>query len=165
MDDHRGNPRLGNMCFQPGLLTADGAETVHDTTQVIEVTIDGVFRRKTAITDGATPTTDGVSGATFTALAADQTCWFIWCLDAALAVKVVQGEIKDVDGDEDVPLEYPGFPDIPLTLAPFAIQRVQTAGTSSAWTFGASNWNATGVTDLILNVASLPRRVPTTATA
>jgi hypothetical protein len=41
---------------------------------------------------------------------------------------------------------------------PFAYQLVQTAGTSSAWTFGTSNWNATGVTDAIVDISVLPDR-------
>lgn len=159
------NVRGITAAFTSGLLTATGAETVHDTTVTIVFAINGVLYTKTAITDGATPTTDGRTGSAFTALAADQACNFVWCLDSSGNVKVCQGPIRDVDGDTDIPKIYPEFPSIPDTLCPFAYQRVQTAGTSTAWTFGTSNWNATGVTDAIKNVSTLPRSVPRDTTS
>lgn len=150
--------------FTSGLLTATGAETVHDTTVAISYAIKGAMYSKAAVTDGTTPTTDVNTGVAFLALAADEACTFVWMLNAAGTIAVAQGPIVDVDGDTDlIKGDLPLFPPIPAGYCPFAYQKVQTAGTSSAWTFGASNWNATGVTDVIVNVATLPDR-PTTAT-
>lgn len=158
--DHR------NYCTSSGLLTATGAETVHDTTVTITYCIDGVAYTKTAITDGATPTTDANTGAAFTPLQADKACCFLWLLDAAGTVKVAQGPIVDVDGDTDDPAKIlPLMPPVPKDHVAFARQVVQTNGASSAWTFGSSNWNATGVTDLIQNLLTLPSRPPNLATA
>ena len=152
------------MAFSSGLLTAAGAETVHDTTVTITFSIDGVLATKTAITDGATPTTDANTGAAFAPLAADKACVFVWMLNASGTVKVAQGPIVAVDGDTDEPkTQVPLFPPIPAGHCPFAYQKVQTAGTSSAWTFGTSNWNATGVTDVIKNISTLPARPSTDA--
>jgi len=147
------------MAMTSGLLTATGAETVHDTTVTITFAINGKLYTKTAITDGVTPTTDYNTAAAFLPLSADKACCFVWSLNGSGAMKVMQGSIVDVDGDTDRPkLQRPPFPDIPDDVCPIAYQIVQTAGNSSAWTFGSSNWNATGVTDAIVNVATLPRR-------
>lgn len=148
-----------------GLLTATGAETVHDTTQTMNYAINGVLYRKTAITDGATPTTDYKTAVAFVALAADKACVFVWGLNSSGAVKVVQGDVVSVDGDTDRPLVRPAIPDIPDDICPIAYQVVQTNGASSSWTFGTSNWNATGVTDAIVDVSTLPRRLPGDVTA
>lgn len=148
-----------DMCMTSGLLTATGAETVYDTTVAIVYSIDGKLYSKSTVADGATPTTDLNTSDTFNALAADKCCVFVWCLNSSGTVGVVQGPIVDVDGDTDlVELQVPTFPPIPSGYVPFAYQKVQTAGTSSAWTFGSSNWNATGVTDVIVNVSTLPAR-------
>lgn len=160
------NPLRGlTAAFTSGLLTAAGAETVHDTTVTIVFAINGRLYTKTAITDGATPTTDYRTGAAFEALDADEACTFVWCLNSSGAVKVVQGPVVKVDGDTDRPLVRPSFPSIPDDVCPFAYQVVQTAGNSSAWTFGTSNWNATGVTDAIVNISTLPRRAPSDTTS
>ena len=60
--------RGGVFCTTSGLLTAAGAETVHDTTVTINYVLDGKIATKTAITDGATVTTDYNTAAAFPAL-------------------------------------------------------------------------------------------------
>ncbi len=165
-------PRGLTAAYISGALTAAGAETVYDTTVAINYSIDGKLYQKAAVTDGTTPTTDLNTGAAFTALAADEGCVFVWTLNAAGTVQVAQGPIEKVNGDTDEfqatpagPDSAPEYPYLPDSVCPFAYQIIQTAGTSSAWTFGSSNWNATGVTDIIVNVASLPVRPPTDTTA
>ncbi len=151
-----------------GLLTATGAETVVDTTAQIDVVIDGVIYPIAAMADEATPTTDINTGAAFVPLQPDKTCFFVYMLNSAGTLAVAQSEIRDVDPDADTPVEdggLPPLPSIPDGYCPFAVQRVQSAGTSSAWTFGTSNWNATGITDVILNIATMPSRPPSNATA
>ena len=149
-----------NRCFTSGLLTGTGAETVYDTTATIVYTVDGVLKSKTAVTDGVTPTTDGNTGAAFTAVLPDKICVFVWALNAAGTVALFQGEIKDVDGTTDVATDYPDFPSIPNTHTPFAYTIYQTAGTSAAAGLrpGTSNWNATGLTASHVNVSELPKR-------
>lgn len=147
-----------NFATTSGLLTATGPETVHDTTVAISYCINGKAYSKAAITDGATPTTDFNTSAAFTALTADKGCVFVWGLNSAGAVKVVQGPIENMDGDTDLFKVSPQFPDIPDTITPFAYQVITLDGTASSWTFGSSNWNATGVTSAIQNVMVLPDR-------
>ena len=146
----------GNFCTTSGLLTATGAETVHDTTVTINYVIDGKIRTKTAITDGVTPTTDAVTGAAFDALTANKGCIFLWCLDSSGTVKVIQGPIADMAGGSFV--NPPQFPDFPDTLVPFAYMVAKAASTAGTITFGSSNWNATGFTNAIVNIATVPSR-------
>jgi hypothetical protein len=149
-----------NFCTTSGALTATGAETVHDTTVTISYCVNGKAYTKTAITDGATPTTDAVSGDAFDAVLPDKVCVFVWTLTAAGAVGLAQGSIEDVDGTTDVADIYPQFPGLLDTLTPFAYTIYQTDGTSSATGLrpGTDNWNATGLTVTHVNLLTLPNR-------
>lgn len=145
-----------NRCTTSGLLTATGAETVHDTTVTIAFSVNGKATTKTAITDGATPTTDAVTGAAFEAFGPSEGCVFVWALTAGGTVKVAQGTVESWDGTAFT--VAPKFPNVPDTMTPFAYQVVKASSTASAWTIGTSNWNATGVTNAIVNVHELPDR-------
>lgn len=149
-----------NCCLSTGLLTATGAETVYDTTATINYVLDGVIAQLTAVTDGVTPTTDYVTGDAIT-LTASHARVVVWGLISGGTVKAIAGDIVDWDGTSfSVP---PPFPAIPETFVPFATQLIKGASTvSGTWTFGSSNWNATGITSSIKNVAWLPAR-PRTA--
>lgn len=157
--------RGGDGCFTSGLLTATGAVTTYDTTVTISYMINGQMLTKTAVTTGASPTTDANTGAAFVALQPLKACVFVWLLNAAGTVKVAQGPIVSVDPDSGLRKQHPDFPAIPDGHVAFAYHIIQTAANSSAWTFGVSNWNATGVTKLIVNVGILPSRPPSGATA
>jgi hypothetical protein len=149
-----------NCCLSSGLLTATGAETVHDTTVTIDYVLNGVIASKTAITDGATPTTDYVTGSGIT-LTASKARVVVWGLIDGGTVKVIAGDIVDWDG---VAFKVaPPFPDIPDTFVPFATQLIKGASdVSGTWDFGVDNWSATGITSSIKNVMVLPSR-PRTA--
>jgi hypothetical protein len=152
--------KLNNICFTSGALTGTGAETVYDTTVTITYSIDGRMKAKTAVTDGATPTTDGNTGAAFTAITPDQATVFVWGLNSSGTVSLRQGSIVDVDGDTDEALAYPQFPPIPDSVVPFAYTIYQTTGASSASGLrpGTDNWNATGLTATHVNISTLPTR-------
>jgi hypothetical protein len=154
------NPNLqgGTFATNTGLLTATGAETVYDTTVTIDYCINGQAYRKTAVTDGATPTTDGNTGSAFNAVLPDQACVVVWALNSSGTVSCYQGAIVDVDGDTDALEAAAQFPGIPDSVCPFAYSLVQTAGTAAAagFIFGTSNWNATGVTVTTRNLLVLP---------
>lgn len=151
-----------NQSFTSGLLTGTGAETVYDTTATINFSIDGVMYQKAAVTDGATPTTDGNTSAAFTAVGADEIGVFVWGLNASGTVSLYQGDINDVDSETDLADVYPQFPTLPNGIAPFAYTIIQTTGAASAFTIGTSNWNATGVTATHKNINKIPSR-PVTA--
>ena len=87
---------------------------------------------------------------------------FVWCYDgssttAATAIKVVQGSVESLDVSGTF-LKAPDFANIPDTLCPFAYSIVRNGSTGSAWTFGTSNWNATGITLAHQDVMTLPGR-------
>lgn len=148
-----------NFCTTSGLLTATGAETVYDTTVTINYVLGGKIATKTAITDGATPTTDYVTGSAIT-LTASKSRTVVWGLISGGTVKVIAGPIVDWNGTSyNVPPSFPGIPD---DFVPFAYQIIKGASTvSGTWTFGSSNWSATGITSAIVNVAVLPSRPQT----
>lgn len=147
-----------NICTTSGLLTATGGVTTYDTTVTINYVINGKIATKTAITGGVTPTTDGVSAAAIT-LTANQARTIVWCLIAGGTVKVLAGDVVAWDGVAfQIP---PPFPPIPDTYVPFAYQILKAGSTAGTITFGSSNWNATGFTNAIVNVAVLPDRPQT----
>lgn len=128
--------------------------------------LDGKVFTNAAVTGGASPTVDQNTGAAFVPIQPDKGCVFVFCVNAAGAESVAQGPITAIDGttDEFLAPDAPQFPYISDDYCPFGYFIVQTAGTSSAWTFGASNWDATGVTAAEISVSTLPTRPPTDAT-
>lgn len=164
-------PRGLTASYNTGGLAIVGANTTYNIATALTYSIDGkVYGKATGSTSA--PTTDANTGAAFTALAADEGCVFVWLINAAGTVTVAQGPVAKIDGVTDGfvatpagPEAAPQFPYIADSVCPFAYSIHQTAGTSSAWTFGTSNWNATGLTDIAVNVSTLPVRPPTDATA
>jgi hypothetical protein len=164
---HLGKMRGITAAFSSGELTATGAEALYDTTVTIQYAINGKIDALAAITDGTAITVDA-NGDAFTALAASQGCTFVWGVELGGTVLVVmQSEVRDLDADTDdfKSGDLPQFPVIPDTMCPIAYQVVKNGSTGSAWTFGTSNWNATGITDLIVNVSTLPDRPQNETTA
>ena len=153
-------------CTTSGLLTATGAVTTHDTTVTINYVIDGKISTKTAITTGTTPTTDHVTGAAFPALIGGGSvantpgngCIVVWGLIGG-NVKCMMGPHERLDMQGNF-VRAPQFPTVPKDVAVFAYQVLKAGATASASgvTFGTSNWNATGFTNAIVNVAYLPSR-------
>lgn len=141
-----------------GLLTCTGAETVYDTTVAISFSIGGKAYSKDAVTDGATPTADG-NGTTLSTLTASKGCVLVWALNAAGTVTLFQSDVVDLDASNNFVERYPEFPNVDLsTYCPFAYQVLKAASTAGTITIGSSNWNATGFTNVIVNVHELPDR-------
>lgn len=132
-----------------------GAATTYSTSAFSPV-IRGKSFAKAAVAGGATPTTDAVSGAAMT-LVANQAAVFVWGVNAAGTVQVLKGAtVSYTDtsaGSTEVKL-----PAIPDTFCPFAYVVIKAGSTvSGTWTFGSSNWNATGIViDAVVNLFSLP---------
>lgn len=145
------------MAHSNSLLTATGAETVHDTTVRLDFSIGGKMYSKSGTNaDQATPTTDYNTGATFTALTANQGTVMVWGYNSDGTVKCMMGSIETLSGGTF--LESPQFPSIPADICPFAYQVLKAGATAGTVAFGTSNWNATGFTNAIVNVATLPNR-------
>ncbi len=139
-----------NFAASSGLLTATGAATTFDTTAAITYAINGKAYVKATIAGGVTPVNDGNTGVAHKGLVASKTSVWVLALDAALAVAAFQGSIETLG-------VAPQFPMLPNTHTAFAYIIVNAGSTTvGTWTFGASNWNATGITRSIQNVLVLP---------
>jgi len=135
-----------------------GGNTTYATTNTINFAIKGVFATaKTAVTGGTTPTTDGNTAAAIT-LTANYGTVVVWGMNSSGTVSVYKGstEALDVSGNF---INAPQFPAIPDTICPFAYHVIKAgATTSGTWTFGSSNWNATGLTHSAKDLLTLPQR-------
>lgn len=152
------------LCTSKAALSASGAATTWSTTGATLYAIKGKAYTTSAASGAASPTTDAATGTTFASkpLAANTGTVFVWCYDgssttAATAIKVVQGTVEALDVSGNF-LKAPDFSNIPDTLAPFAYSIVRAGSTASNWTFGTSNWNATGITVAHQDVMTLPGR-------
>jgi len=150
-----------------GLLTATGAVTTYDTTVAIPFMIEGKLESKATVANGATPTTDYGTGAAFPALVGGASVAntpgtgviVVWGLITGGTVKCMMGGVQKLDMQGKFVIA-PQFPAIPEGVCPFAYQVLKAGATASATAiiFGTSNWNATGFTNVIVNVGVLPAR-------
>ena len=152
--------RGATFCTVKAGLTA-GTTTTYTTTAAVGGSIGGKFVTALAAqTNTATPTTDG-NGDDFTAVGANKGSVFVATLVAAGTIAVFQGAVEDCS-DGGVFDIAPSFPAIDLeTYMPFGYVVIKVDSTGSDWTFGASNWTATGVTDTFTDVTTLPLRPQT----
>lgn len=147
-----------NFCTTSSLLTATGAETVHDTTVLLNYCINGkAYTKSGTNADQTTPTTDYNTGAAFTNLTANQGTVVVWAYNSSGTVKCMMGSIETLDSGGNF-VRYPQFPNIPEDVCPFAYQVLKAGATAGTITFGTSNWNATGFTQAIQNILVLPNR-------
>lgn len=152
--------------FKSSALTATGTETVHDSTVAMPFSINGKLYSKSGTNaDQATPTTDYNTGAAFTGLvgaasAGGQGCIFVWGYNVSGVVKVMQGPVHALDSAGAFYLP-PGFPHVPDDICPFAYSVSKNYGQATTFTFGTSNWDASGHSHAIVNVMQLPDRPQT----
>jgi hypothetical protein len=155
----------GNSVFvSAGLTGLSGAATTYSTGATsIQYSVNGKMpTAKAQVSGGASPTTDANSGVAFPAMAINKAAVFVWGLNAAGTVLVAQGPVVAWTDTTASSTVCP-FPSIPDTMTPFAYHTIQNGAAGSAWTFGASNWNATGITlPVVTNVSELPPTPPLT---
>lgn len=137
------------------LTGLSGAATTYSTS-AINFAIAGVAYTKALVSGGATPTTDGNTGAAIT-LTANKARGVLWGVNSAGTVSVYAGPIVDYAGSGDV--KAVPLPTLPQGIAPFAAHTLMAGSTlSGTWTFGSSNWNATGMTvGTVRNLAQYPQ--------
>jgi len=164
MNGNLGVPSSGTYFTNSSVVTGITAQTATTfsatpagTGAVMQYCVKGKACNKAAISGGATPTTDAVTGAAFTALAANEGCVYVYGLDAAGNIKVIAGNIQTLDSGGSF-TSRSEFPVVPDTIAPFCYVVCKNGSTGSAWTFGTSNWDATGMTATPVNVLCLPAR-------
>lgn len=144
------------------LTGLSGAATTYSSSAV-PFSIAGKMFTKAAVSGGATPTTDGNTGAAMT-LTANQAACFVWGLDSSGTVKVYKGATQSYTDTTANSTACP-LPNIPDTIAPVAMLVIKAGATTvGTWTFGSSNWNATGIViDTVVNLAGSPSHIPLTA--
>lgn len=141
-----------------------GTTTTLTTANITDFAIASKAYRRAAISNAAVPTTDAVTGAAFlpipigTASVSNgqggftegfgQGCTFVVGLNAALAIRVVQGPIVRTTPGAVATSVFqavagqPSFGIIPDNFSPICYILVKTDSTTgAAWTFGTSNLN------------------------
>ena len=128
------------------LTGLSGAATTYSSS-VFGYALAGRALQKALVSGGATPTTDGATGAAMT-LTANQAAAFVWAVNSAGTVSVYKGPTVSWTDTTANSTACP-LPVIPATVTPFAAHTVQAGSTTSGtWTFGSSNWNATGIASI-----------------
>lgn len=143
-----------------GLTGISGAATTYSTgATTLQYSIAGKAYSKAQVSGGASPTTDANDGSAIT-LTAGKARAVVWGFDASGNVKAVAGPIVDWDGTAFK--QAPLFPAIPDSICPFAYT-IHKAGSTTVgtWTFGSSNWNATGLSHAVVDVLEMPSRPQT----
>lgn len=140
-----------------------GTTSTYSTTAGTSHCINGIYGTSlTTQTNAATPTTDVVTGTTFVGIKVNQGSVFVFGVNAAGAIKVAQGTVETtqtgVTTTAGAFINAPQFPNLPDDFCPIGYVLVRVAPSGSTWTFGSSNWNATGVTAAFDNVCMLPDR-------
>ena len=143
-----------------------GTTSTYTTTATTAHVINGKFGTTLAAqTNTASPTADVNTGAAFKAMAANQACNYVWGVNAAGAIKVAQGPIVDTETGVTTTAGAfkmaPQFPPIPADFCPIGYCVIRTSPTGSAFTFGATEWAASGITATFANIATLPARLQT----
>lgn len=169
------------MNFSKATLAA-GTTTTISTTGTTTFAIRGKFYTKTAITNGATPTTDYATGLAFVPIpiplsspnlpgvpngAAGYGCVYTVGFDSSGNVKVIQGTIAALDGSGNF-ITAPQFGGLGPAgsgstnnnFCPIGYIIVKLGSTAVAtWTFGTNNLSSvTGVTYTFVDIATLPDR-------
>lgn len=140
------------------LTGLSGAATTYSTS-VFGYALNGDHFAKAAVAGGATPTTDGAAGAAMT-LQANQAAAFVWAVNAAGTVSVYKGPTVSWTDTSAGSTACP-LPVVPGNVTPFAAHTVQAGATTvGTWTFGTSNWNATGIAAITVRNLSQLRNTP-----
>ena len=150
------NALAGGTCCLSKAGVAAGTTTT-TTIALTNYAIGGRMFSKAAATNGATPTVDAATGAAFVPLTAGKSCIFVYALDAAGALKAVQGPLvngADVTGK----LSAVQFPVMPGGMAAIGYLYAQAGSTLvGTWTFGANNMaGVTGMTYTFADLFAIP---------
>ena len=146
----------GNFVFSRlGAATANisglGAAATY-TLQAMNYSNQGKMFYKAAPGAVANPTSDGVTGNAFVGLLANKACAFIFGINAAGTVSLVQGPVVPYTDTMNGGTNLPGstrcpLPGLPDSITPVAYVVVKAGSTAvGSWLPSASNW--TGVTGI-----------------
>lgn len=146
---------------------AAGTTSTYTTTATTTHVIGGKYGTTLAAqTNTATPTTDVNTSAAFVAQTDNTACCYVFGVNDAGAIKVAQGDIVSTEVGVTTTagsfIVSPPFPSLPEDFCPIGYAIVRTAPSAADFTFGTSQWGATGITATFKNVAVLPARPQTT---
>lgn len=139
-----------------------GTTTTLSTANTVQYSIGGKAYAKTAITNGATPTSDSATGSAFVGCKANYGTVYVLCFDSSGNIKAVQGEVTPLDASGAF-IVAPEFPaNIPDTLCPigyYIIKAGSTADATTGFLLGTSNSaSVTGITYTLVDINVLPAR-------
>jgi hypothetical protein len=174
----------GNQVFgKAGITGLSGAATTFSTANPtggsgLMFSVRGISYYKADFSSAATPTNDAstwdiaaspaieataATGSAFRPQLANTVCCYVFGVDKSGNARVAQGPIvawTDTSANSTI-VQYPSLPD---WITPFAYAVIKGGATTTSWTFGTNNWNATGVViDTAVNVSLLPGTPPQTA--
>lgn len=158
MDAQQAAP--STLAFVKATLAAGTTSTLSSTGTIV-YSIRGKAYSASALSNTATPTTDWSTLAAFIGVTANNGCVFMVGLNAAGALKCVQGTITplDVNGAFVV---APQFGGLPLDFCPIGyivIKAGATANATTGWVFGTNNMaSVTGITYTFVDVVGMPDR-------
>lgn len=155
-------------CMNKAGLTNGTGTSFSFTANPLQYAIRGKFYSKATQTNTATPTTDGNTGAAFTAVPAGTStaaygCVFVWAYDASGNVKVYQGTIQATDlaadGANTKFIQAPQFPQVPDSVCPFGYSVVKVGTSGSAFTMGSTSLaSGSNISVAHQDIATLPDR-------
>ena len=142
---------LGNFT----LTGLSGAATY--SSAAVPVSINGVVTTNAAVS-GGTISTNSTTGAALTVTApatGHKAALLVWTIDTGGTERIRTNGFETSLSGAEIILD---FPDIPATEVPFAYHTLKAGTTvSGTWTFGSSNWNATGMTvGTVVNCSMIP---------
>ena len=120
--------------------------TLSFTANPLTFKIKGRTYTKATVTNGATPTTDIVTGLVFVGIPINKGACFALGYDSAGTLRVAMSELQSLDASGAF-LSVPQTPGVPDTVCPTGYVLVKVGATGATWTFGASNFSGppTGV--------------------
>jgi hypothetical protein len=165
MSDNR-SPSLSGItaCFGNATFSAiSGAATTTYTSAAVPFTINGKYTTFAAQTTVAFPTTDTNTAAQFTGLvkASTGTVFVLGVNYGGTTLRALQGSVENLDAAGNfIGANVPKFPSMPDDFCPlgYIVAKAGSTFVATAWYPGTTNWNTTGMTYSIVNVASLPDR-------
>jgi hypothetical protein len=146
-------------CFTNAGFAAGTTSTI-STTATAQYALRGKAYSKTAVTNGATPTTDATTGAAFVALSANQGTVVYLGFDSSGNQKAAQGSIVALDssGAFIVAPQPPSIDDSVWVPVGYVVLKAGST-LSGTWTFGTNNLSSvTGMTYTFVSVMGPPGR-------
>lgn len=131
--------------------------TTTTTTVAVTYAIRGKAYTASASTNGATPTTDAITGEAFVAIPVGKSAVFVFGLNAAGQRRVVQSKLYDLK--ENTITDALEFPAIPDDFCPIGYEIVAVKTGGSPWTMGTSNQaTLSNVEKIFVDVLVMPDR-------